>query len=78
MIQNIEKVLLEFYGFNLLEFAFYVVDGLVGLSVIVVIVVVTFRHFRKTVRVSVKTVSHFGFIRSLHNLLFPQLSFYPN
>lgn len=30
------------------------------------------------VRVSVKTVSHFGFIRSLHNLLFPQLSFYPN
>jgi hypothetical protein len=31
-----------------------------------------------SVRVSVKTVSHFGFIRSLHNLLFPQLSFYPN
>jgi hypothetical protein len=48
LIQNIEKVLLEFYGFNLLEFAFYVVDGFVGLSVIVVIVVVTFRHFRKT------------------------------
>ncbi|WP_395338425.1 type II toxin-antitoxin system RelE/ParE family toxin [Ningiella sp. W23] len=28
-------------------------------------------------RISVKTVSHFGSIRSLHNLLFSQPSFYP-
>jgi hypothetical protein len=34
--------------------------------------------FQEFVRIPVKTVSHFGFIRSLHNLLFSQLSFYAN
>jgi len=32
----------------------------------------------KKMHIPVKTVSHFGFIRSLHNLLFSQLSFYSN
>jgi hypothetical protein len=32
---------------------------------------------KSIMRISVKTDSHFGFIRSRHNLLFTQLSFYP-
>ena len=48
MIANIEKVLLEFYGFNLLEFAFYVIDGFIVVIAFLAVIYVTFRHSRKS------------------------------